>query len=202
MANRKVDHPYKKITYNGAPLLEHNPPVELPGSMITNHLTIERVSQANSEWAQRLSWLHHAVVYGSWAICPVYANLKVIDPTSQKRALHTFDLQQYMEDEYAYLEYPLYAHSYYHPIKGLMIFHSAIQELKYDFGTLNPVNKLVSEIISNDYSMKWRGNLVVIPVMSGKVGHLTETEEELQQVDHVVQQYVYWFMGERSGEVR
>ncbi|PBK66398.1 hypothetical protein ARMSODRAFT_1021588 [Armillaria solidipes] len=156
--------------------------------MITNHLAIERVSQANGEWAQRQSWLRRAVVYGSWAIRPVYANLKVIDPTSQKRAPHAFDLQQYMEDEYAYLEYPLYARSYYDPIEGLMIFHSAIQELKYDYGTLNPVNKLVSEIVSNDYSVKWRGNLVVIRVVSGKVGHLAETEEELQRVDRVVQQ--------------
>ncbi|PBK59940.1 hypothetical protein ARMSODRAFT_982624 [Armillaria solidipes] len=131
--------------------------------MITNHLAIERVSQANGEWAQ--SWLRRAVVYGSWAIRPVYANLKVINPTSQKRAPHAFDLQQYMEDEYAYLEYPLYARSYYDPIEGLMIFHSAVQEL----------------------NVKWRGNLVVIRVVSGKVGHLAETEEELQRVDRVVQ---------------
>ncbi len=92
-----------------------------------------------------------------------------------------------MEDEYAYLDYPLYARSYYDPIEDLMIFHSAVQELKYDYGTLNPVNKLVSEIVSNEYGVKWRGNLVVIPVVNGKVGHLIETEEELKRVDRVVQ---------------
>ncbi|SJL05073.1 uncharacterized protein ARMOST_08445 [Armillaria ostoyae] len=156
--------------------------------MTTNHLAIERVSKANMEWARKPSLLRRAVVYGSCAIRPVYACLKVLDPSSQKRAPEAFDVQQYLEDEYAYLDYPLYACSYHHPIEELTIFHLAVQELKYDYGTLNPVNRLVSEIVAADYDVKWRGNLVVIPVVRGKVVHFTETDEELKRVDRVVEQ--------------
>ncbi len=114
--------------------------------------------------------------------------MKVLDPSSQKRAPEAFDVQQYLEDKYAYLDYPLYARSYHHPIEDLPIFHSAVQALKYDYSTLNPVNRLVSEIVAADYNVKWRGNLIMIPVVRGKVAHFIETDEELEVIDRVIQQ--------------
>ncbi len=97
--------------------------------------------------SQQASWLRMAVIYGSNAITPVFTKVQVLNGTNQSRAPSAFDLEQYLEDEYAYLEYPLRSRSHHDEPEDIIIYHSPSQELSYDFCTMNPMNKLLSAML-------------------------------------------------------
>ncbi|KAK0438612.1 hypothetical protein EV421DRAFT_1738368 [Armillaria borealis] len=163
--------------------------------MLTNGLAIRRESdrnKANTKRNQKFNLLRMGIVYGCNSVSPVFAQFRVLNARNRSRAPDAFDLDQYLQDEYAYLEYPKHAQSYKDPAEEVIVFHSGTQVLSYDFGTLNPLNKLVSVLIVDDFSevLKWHGNLVVLSVVAGKVKNFDQSEEELKRVDVVVHRFV------------
>ncbi|PBK71931.1 hypothetical protein ARMSODRAFT_1016915 [Armillaria solidipes] len=146
---------------------------------------------------QKPSFLRTAIVYGCNSMQPVFAELRLVNSRSRSRAPEAFDLDQYLEDEYSYLTYPKYARTHKDPVEEIMIFHSGSQVLSYDFGHLNPVNKLISAVVVDDFPevLKWHGNLIVLSVVKGKVKNFSECEEELRRVDIVVHNYIRHFLG-------
>ncbi|PBK72200.1 hypothetical protein ARMSODRAFT_1016170 [Armillaria solidipes] len=160
--------------------------------MLTNGLAIRRESDRNEANAKKFNLLRTGIVYGCNSVSPVFAQFRVLNARNRSRAPDAFDLDQYLQDEYAYLEYPKHARSYKDPAEEVIVFHSGTQVLSYDFGTLNPLNKLVSALVVDDFSevLKWHGNLVVLSVVAGKVKNFDQSEEELKRVDVVVHRFV------------
>ncbi len=130
---------------------------------------------------QKPNLLYTVLVYGCNSIQPVFAEVHVLSVGNCSRAPEAFDMNQYLQDEYDYLDHPKYAWSYKDPVEEMMIFHSGSKVLSYDFGGLNLVNKLVSALIINDFAdmLKWHGNIVVLSVVGGKVKSFHQTEQEI-----------------------
>ncbi len=127
---------------------------------------------------------------------PVYAHIRLTNPHNRSWAPEAFNLNQYLEDEYAYLNYPKFPRSYRDPVEDIIVYHSGSQVLSYDFGTLNPVNKLISAMVVDDFpeALKWHGNVVVMSVVQGKVKNFPECMGELRRVDAAVHKWVLCFL--------
>ncbi len=143
---------------------------------------------------QKFNLLCMGIVYGCNSVSPVFSQFCVLDACNRSCAPDAFDLDQYLQDKYAYLEYTKHAQSYKDPVGEMIIFHLGSQVLSYDFGTLNPVNKLVSALVIDDFLevLKWHGNLIVLSIVAGKVKNFDQSENELKRVDGVVHQFVIY----------
>ncbi|PBK71402.1 hypothetical protein ARMSODRAFT_1017306 [Armillaria solidipes] len=169
--------------------------------MLTNGLVIECESNRNAMNAQKPNLLHTGIVYGCNSIQPVFAQLHVLNANNCSHTPEAFDLNQYLQDEYAYLDYLKYARSYKDPVEEVIIFHSGSQVLSYDFSSLNLVNKLVSALVMDDFAdvLKWHGNVVVLSVVAEKVKSFHQCEQEIEHVNAVVHNYIRFFLGKRYG---
>ncbi len=176
--------------------------------MLMNGLTIRRESDHNNmttkvhlfldpaicqqQINQKFNLLRTGIVYGCNSISPVFTKFCVLNACNRSHAPDAFDLDQFLQDEYAYLEYPKHTQSYKDPEGEVIIFHSGSQVLSYNFGTLNLVNKLVSALVVDDFpeALKWHGNLIVLSIVAGKVKNFHKSEDELKRIDSVV----HWFV--------